>query len=508
MEKIPFNAIIDGRNITMQNGMIEREFGSKRVNSIPIPGGIKAFHNWEPVPGRRKTVIVGGDGKVYCHEIGEPQIEILPEEGGDAVLGLAAQPHFLECGQEVANAPKKLMIFTGGSQVQVIVGNSNTRRNILGPSDDWKTTFPTFGIIMYGRVIAFGNRNFPHAYYTSDDDDQEDFLTVIPTLVFPGEGRGLMTAFNFKGVLFFGKFPRGLYKLNAQGADPAQWLLEKSVEDFGVASPHSANEAMADCVIANSTNGLTTLSATLDFGDVRQGDIFNGLRNESFPRQTMDGRGIADRWSVYYENRKQILTTYRSKESQVNDYICYLDFSNINAPKVLWSNKDQANCLSLIRDDDGIQRPYYGSEDGFFYSMNDKNRDVNGNAYESWFQTPDLDYGFLDPKLADIEKIFQFLNVTFEATGEWNVYVDIFIDSVYYTTKSFKPSFGHPLDEFVLDVDRLSGRTPRSVRLQIPGSGRRIGFKFYNTEWRQNFKIISYSVDFKPAGNAQRGKYK
>ena len=505
MDKIPYNAVLDARNITMQNGMIEKELGSLRFNPSAVPGGIRAAYQWEPIPYRKKTVMVGGDGKIYSYQEGESQIEITPLLGSPEVLTLEGQPHFLEGGQEVANKPKKLFIFTGGSQVQVIEGDDNQRRNISGPSSDWATTFPTFGFIMYGRIVAFGNNNFPHAYYVSDDDDQENFSTVIPTTVFPGEGRGLLGAFAFKGTYFLGKYPRGLYKINAQGPDPANWLLEKSVEDFGMASPHSGSEVLQDCLIANSTNGLTTLSATLDFGDVRQGDVFNGLRNESFVRELMDGRGIEDRWCVYYENRKQFITTYKSKNSNVNDFLCILDFSNMNSPKVLWSNKDQANCLLMIRDSDQIERPYYGSQDGYIYSMSRLNRDVQGVSIDAWFRTPDLDFSFVDPAISEKNKIFQFLNITYEATGEWNVYVDVFIDAVYYATVSFQPSYGPVLGDLELDVDPLTGRTPRSKRIKIPGTGRRIGFRFRNTEYRENFKLISYKVDFKLGGDAQRG---
>lgn len=504
-EKIPYNAVIDARNITMQNGMIEKDMGSVQFNPDAVPGGILAFYQWEPVPFVKRTVMVGGDGKIYSYQSGGSQVEILPLDGAPDTLVIQGQPHILECGQEIANRPKKLFIFTGGSQVQVIEGDDLFRTNISGASVDWSTTFPTFGIIQFGRVIAFGNDNFPHAVYVSDDDDHEDFSGVIPTTIYPGEGKGLLGAFNFKGVLFFGKYPRGLYQLDATSADPAGWFIKKSVQDFGMASAHSSEEVLGDCLIANSTNGLTTLSATLDFGDVRQGDVFNGLRNESFSRQLMDGRGISSRWSVYYENRKQFITTFMSKNSDVNDYLCVLDFSNINSPKVLWSNCYQPNCLAMIRDDDQIERPYYGSQDGFIYSMSSRNRDVKGQEMQSYFRTPSLDFSFVEPQISEVNKIFQFLEVTFEPTGKWNVYVDVFIDAVYYSTVSFKPTYGAVLDAFTLDKSRLSGRTPRSVRIPISGSGRRISFKFYNNEYRQNFKIISYKVYFKTSGNAQRG---
>lgn len=118
--------------------------------------------------------------------------------------------------------------------------------------------------------------------------------------------------------------------------------------------------------------------------------------------------------------------------------------------------------------------------------------------YLSVFQTPHMDFGDKGNKLWD------FLEVTFEPTGKWFVYCDVFIDSEFSETIAFKLDQGAVLDEFRLDDDVLQGRLPRSIRKTLNGFGRVISLKFYSSEAYQNFRIQTVGIYFRKANERQK----
>jgi hypothetical protein len=119
--------------------------------------------------------------------------------------------------------------------------------------------------------------------------------------------------------------------------------------------------------------------------------------------------------------------------------------------------------------------------------------------FNSIFQTPYLDFGERNTKL------FDFLEVTFESTGEWNVSCDIFVDGKFVQTKMFMLNLGAVLDQFVLDRDKLMDRIPRSIRKPIYGYGRSISFKFYASHDFQNFRIQKLGVHYRLSNQNQKG---
>lgn len=123
--------------------------------------------------------------------------------------------------------------------------------------------------------------------------------------------------------------------------------------------------------------------------------------------------------------------------------------------------------------------------------------DTSDNYY-SVFQFPHMDFGDKN------NKIFDFLDITFEPTGKWEIYCDVFIDSEFIETIPFKLHQGAVLDEFRLDDDVLQGRLPRSVRKSIHGFGRAISLKFYAWEAYQNFRIQNVGVYFRKANERQK----
>lgn len=506
--RIPITNLIRAQNVTLDKGVIEKESGSRRWNVAALNSGIAGAFDWFPSTIAQRLIVVTRDGVVRRYSDAETVSTVTASGSAPATLAaINPQIVMVEGGSESAGRNKKLFIFTGSNPIQVISGDATTRSNIATPTADWAVApnYPTFGILHRGRLCAFGNRNDPHRLYMSDPANHETFSggSAVQFSVFPGEADGLISAVVFKGRLFLFKSPRGAYYLDDADPNPSNWAVRKLSDSFGVASAHSPLNVLNDLYVANYTGSITSLQAVQELGDVASGDILRLLRNEGFMRETTSQEGTMDRQAIYYENKKRAYFTYRSSGGIMNDRLLTFDF-NAERPRVTWNDKDRPNCLFLRRDSLGIEKPFYGAEDGYIYEMDREDREVAGAAYEGEFQTPHMDFGGQDPGISERVKLFDFLELTFEETGAWNLSVDIYIDRVFTETLNFKLTKGSTLNNLTLNHDTVVGRMPQSTRLPLHGAGRRISFRCYNSGLRQNFKISGMTVYFRMTGNAQK----
>lgn len=629
-DDIPLNKLVQARNVTIRNGVIEKDFGSKRWNPTSLPAKVIGFFDWWPDDITQYVIVVCSDGKIYRFTDPYNYSEVTALGSAPASLKISGGVHFVQGGQESVTRSRKLFIFSGFDQIQVISGDSTTRRNLgdtsngapsgSGPATDWQSnSYPTFGFIHRNRLFVFGNKNFPHMVYASTTANHEDFITVlggdklITYNVYPGESDGNFTAYVYKGKVILFKYPLGAYGL-AEGDSLDTAYFQKLNTDFGSASRHSAVQAKDDLLVANSEGSITSIAAAFQLGDIKAADLMTSLRNESFMRFETNQSKNDGRWAIYYPDKKVCFFTYQSSSGYRNDRILVLDLSR-GSPEMSWSDKDQANCLGLIRDVKKILRPYYGSDDGHLYLLDSEDRrgpihtpeesivtlssggaidigdhkykvtyydsigetpasepsntlttssgnqkgiltlpiDKTGRAvgrkiyrnsisspavykllatvannnsnsytdiiadatlgaaysvvgnttysgYQMVAQTPHTNLG------SDKTKVFQFLEVSFEATGNWSLYADIVIDGVFKETVEFPIYYGSPLDSFKLDRDKLIGRAPRSVRKPIHGQGRRISIRFRQSGYLQQVKITSCRVYLKTSDERQKAQ--
>lgn len=508
--RAPFDSLQEAMNVTCRDGLVEKDTGSWRWNASALSSGIIAFSDFWPNDVVQKVFTLARDGVVRAFEDRYTTTTITASGAAPTTLILStnSQPCFVQGGAESAGRNRKLFLFSGSNPVQVISGTANVRTNLTTPPADWASSYPRFGLIHRNRLVAFGNANDPHRFYMSTTGDQENFTGTgaLQFQVYPGEGESLLSACVYKGRLFLFKAPYGAYYLDDSDPDYANWGIVKVSGTFGVASAFSSFSVLDDLFVANSTGSITSMQATQKFGDVESGDVFRNLRNESYMRQNTSRNGTRNRYAVYYEDRKTALLTYQSAGGVRNDTICAIDFNDPNMPKVTWGNRDQATCLGLMKDTLGVSRPVYGAEDGYLRVMDWNTREIeSGTSYSGSFRTVDLDMGAADPGLAEKMKLFDFLEVSFEEAGNWNLTVYVYVDGVYSETLSVKMTKATYLGSFPASTADAVGRTPQSYRIPIHGTGRRISFKCFNAGLRQTFRISSLNVYFRVAGEAQKG---
>lgn len=499
-------------NCQTQLGFVGKSPGSVQWNATPLDQPILGLWDWWPDEATQRMIAVTADGRVWRYTDRFHVSEVTPIGSAPVTLRINKKVIFVSGGREVGGAPRKLFIFTGNDPVQVITGDGTQRSNIALPALDWTmNNQPTFGVIYAARLYCFGNQNLPHQIYGSNVLNQEDFQTVGTTdflQVYPGEGDGIMSAQVFKGNLGLIKYPLGIYFLNnSQGFS----VPEKIGTSFGAASAECAVQVVDDLWIANSSGTISSLTATLATGGYMNGDVTKNLKVFRFLQENVAQLKAFDRSAVWYDAKKMALFTYHSPSGLYCDRILAIDFQS-GTPRVVFYDKDQPNCLTMVKDITQVLRPFYGSNDGYIYQMDYATHVVGplegslAKGYKMTFQTEDMDFGFLARQYAEVNKNFDFLEITFLPTGNWQLNADIFLDNVYSETVKFTLKQADVMSQdFVLNKSRLAGPGLRSQRVPIHGQGRRISVKFYDNGMPyQDVQVAAMTIYFRASDQGQR----
>lgn len=526
---IPNSGLIRANNVTYYNNVIQKDFGSRRWNSTALPGSIVRAKSVfvDSQSQQQRTFCLCSDGNLYKFSNYFTSTLVQPTISTDPVtLNYQGHSSIGQAGNEITGNPKKTFILNGHDSPQVISGDSNVRHSITKPAADWTGTYQPFGgIIHRGQLYMFGNGNNPHSIYASNASDHEDFQTIGSTNVYniyPGEYDGLVCAAVFRGRLFVLKYPLGVYYLVDDDPSTNNWYFTKQSDDFGACSPQSAAIVQDDLIIANNYGSLSSMKAALVFGDLLQKDIFYQTYNYRFAEQEVRPDITQGRSMVYFSKRKQLFTTFQSNLGSNNDRINVIDYKDQNnAPKVSWTNKDQANCLFTMRNNVGVASPFYSSSDGYIYEMGSQDRwvgDVSDvtqqKAYMMDAQTPHMDFGqgnVYSPGtgnalLGSQMKTFDFLELEYEPTGDWNVYVDVFIDGVNRETVLFNLGARSNLSEMPLNSSPADGLAGFFRRQQIHGQGRTISLRFYNSGLGQDVRLVRAIIYYRLSGQQQMVK--
>lgn len=521
--------LIVANNVNFHSSLIEKDSGSTRFNLTAITGGVLATYDWWPTTllADRKLIVVGGDGKVYAVSNTGTVTEITASGGAPATLSIANEFFFLACGQEATTRDRLLMIMNGIDPIQVIHGTASTRADDNNPNGDWgASNQPRAGFAHRGGVFVFGVPSNPHVVYRSSLADHENFLSAPPTTqrytVYQGEGEILTGSIVFRGKPFVYKQPCGMYAMDDSDADPANWFFSKFSNVLGAATPNAVVEALNDVIMKTSSDSALSMAATQQFGDVTASDILNIMNIAQFMRDSTNPAGEARTWAVYYSEKRTLYFTFQSSGGTTNDRLLSVRLETSGSPKAVLITKDRPRCLAMRKDTQLIPRPLYGSLDGYVYLMDQAARSVNGTSYVGEFQTPHMDFGFVDARVSgqldSKNKIFDHLEMRYYPQGDYPIYVAVYIDQLYSETLVFNQEADDLLadtsvaaNDFMLsdsdtdpDGSLLAGEDVKFLRRKLHGQGRTISFRPYNSGLNENFKIASLLVAFRAGGQQER----
>lgn len=493
--EIPKGALIKANNISLETGLIEKARGDAKYNTQVLPAGIVALHDYWPETQTQRLFAACTDGKIY-RDIGD---RLFSSATAIATgLGtLTPRSMFIEGGQEVSLAEKKLFFFSAGqNQVKVLEGDGVAFADIDSPATDWTTpNFPTFGFVHRNRLWAFMKQRA----YASATDDHEDFAggTVLTQNIFPGEGGNLIGGHVFKGRAFVFKEGGFVYYLEDSDPDSDNWVWLKLSSNFGLASPHGIFESVNDMIALNETGTPTSYSAVEALGDIESADVFRMLSIENFLRENLSLSGLDVLHTLYYEAKKIAYITARTSYRTTNNNMIVIDFNRQQPRVVLWP-KNQADCLALRRDIYRVLRPMYGSADGYVYLMDQEDRLVGSDSFTGEFKTSHYDFRDLGANVAHKNKLFDFLAVEFKPTGAWDIAIDVYIDGSFSETINYSMDVRDDgLGTFTLGSDDLGREETQTIQKPLHGSGRRISFHVRGTGSNQNFALASFTVGFR-----------
>lgn len=521
----PTNLLV-ARNVAVRQGFIERAPGAIRLEPFPtnpgsLPGSILEFEEYFPTDFSQRVVAICSDGNTYKITPWYDSSLVSSSDGFEPVMKPLPTATMVVGGAEQPGNPRKLFVFSGGNQVQVITGDGTTRRNIALPALDWGNSpgtpgysastpqnYPTAAVLFNGSLWAWGCPNSPHTVFVSNPNDHEDFQTLSAAQVislFAGDSDRIADGFVFKTRIYFTKFPRGLYYVDTT---TSTFIPNKLGDSFGACFPRTSVQALDNAYIANSVGSITSLQAVFSLGQTEQGDLLKQLKNANFATQYLTGTTLNKKRAIYYENKKQVIIGSAIDGTPVMKRTYVVDFS-ANNPIFSFYDKDIMPSLNLVRDCYGIPKPVYGGTDGNFYDMDSVMRNVNGAGYVSEFQTHNMDFKWafvgLNVNMEEKDKHFDYVGLTFEPTGVWNVSVDAYVDGNKRASISFPQNRGTYMDgQFPLDESSLVGKNTVTRTLPLRATGKKLRLRVYTNGVDQNFRITALTVFLRPAGENNR----
>lgn len=496
-DKQPKGSLIRANNVCYFNGCVQKAPGTWTWNAAALPAGIVAIHSWNHNLVSKRMIAVTSAGIIYKGQ--DRQFNTTLASGLGA---LTPNCVFTEGGTETAGRQKKLFLFTGGaSQPRVLAADGATMPAIAHPAADWTgTNFPKCGTVHRNRLWAFSGQ----ISYASDTGDHENFLTNgLFNPVYPGEGGELRGCFVFKGRLFAFKDGGFVYLLIDDAVDDQNWYWSKIASNFGLSAPNAIAEVLDNMYAGNTSGTITDYAASQTLGNVEAADLIQNCMFEAFLRGNASKSGLGEQHMIYYAEKKLLFATYRSAYFTHNDMLIALDFGRTSNVRPAFWIKGTPQCLALFKDVNEIDRPMYGSVDGFVHIMDAEDRTEGTVAYTGEFQTPHLDFSWLDVKLSSAEKQFDFLAVHYGPESEGNLLCDYFIDGKYRETISFPmiQNTHQKLNVLKLGTDRLIQPFEETFRRKLRGTGRTISFRFYNAGLNESFQVPAITVYFRAGGD-------
>ena len=497
-DAMPDGGLIRCENGQFLNGIVEKaEEISDWVRSNPTYSTPTfttekpiANHRYFPFPREERQIVVTDAGVVYKYTSPFLRTALTAETSSDpTTLSISGMPVIATGGNEVQGNAKKVFIYTGNSQVQVMEADEDTRRSITNPAADWSSTFPTYGLIFRSKHACI----MGHTLYLSPSTDHEDFRAATSGVqviqCFPGEGEGIISAFIYKTKLFVFKAPYGVYVLNDTDTDPDNWFFQKSSGSFGIASPQSFFEATDDYYVMSNDGTVISMTAALRMGDIYNADLLSASKNSVFFRAKIRNQYLNRSFGAYLPKKKIGVFGFASYTSSGGycDSLVYIDF-NGDVPRISWhryKNTEFASC-HYFRD------PY--SDDKFLftkhkYSSGSYTTGVMGTYYPSYssntpfrLQTPHSNLG------VPANKLFDGFELIFESGAVYPLAVDVYVDSKYSERFLIQPFYGDALGPaffsisrfanplFLLGTDSLVGRGTRPKWHSLHARGHTISF--------------------------------
>lgn len=493
------SALIDAKNIKFSTGTITRAGGRARYNATPIAGAprIISLLDWWPASSSQRLLAVTSAGDIL-RDAGDGTFPVTM--GSTMGVGI---PHWITAGEEQQGYNRKAFFTNGLHTVQIVDGDAVVTRNIgaNAPTDWAGGQQPRFFVLHNNRVFAGMN----HGLYWSTVGDHEDFQGTGSGLlsIFPGAASFLQGGTSFRGRIFVFKWPRGIYWMDDSDLDQTNWYIKDLTTATGLAGPNAIAHGDNDVWFLSENAHVMRLSAITEFGDVTQADLtaYNDLSQWTREHVSVTADALARAEARYYAEAKELHFCVCGIGSAVKNLRLILDL-NLATPRLRYEDKDVCEAYEIRQDVLGVGRQIAGDDTGTVWLLDQANTEIEGEGYDSRFQTPHDDFTWLDARLATKEKIFQALEFVQRPAGDFVLDVDLWIDGKYTSTVQFSSMWdGDVLGSLVLGTGVLGGTIVNNTRKRIVGSGKRLSLVGRQFEAGSDFSAAEFIVAFKAGGS-------
>ena len=436
--RVPLGGLITARNLTLADYSWRAGGGASKLGTAiaGTPQIIHAIDYW-PTPGRRRTVAVASDGKIYKDDgLGGDWASLVAlaqgiQPGGQAI------PHLSIAGAEAAGQSRKLFYVDRLNVSQVLVGDAATMVAITKPAADWAgVNQPGWAVAHQGYFWAGGNRNAPHTVYRSLASDHQDFKTQPYTLICGPLSLQQYTVagVEYTGGLIVGCFPVGTYYIDTStDLDPLKWTAQL-IALPGWAGPHAGGVVEGDVIWMapdGSWHSLVAAQIGIAKASIRASSL-SYQKLTSWPQQNMNLGASAESDLIYYSDRQELMLSYPGIRSAQVDHRLHLDLNNKDevGPNWVQWDRDLNSCLFLRQLEGGRTIPCFGDYAGQVWLLDQLDRSKAGSAYTAEFLMADTDFSMLFPTWAGRKKNARFLQVEYVATSKFDMTLEVYLDGV------------------------------------------------------------------------------
>jgi hypothetical protein len=192
--------------------------------------------------------------------------------------------------------------------------------------------------------------------------------------------------------------------------------------------------------------------------------------------------------------------------STLNNVRMVIDFNDPELGlRYLISRRDIGTALWLRPDATGVQIPTLGDDEGFVWLMDQETRNKDGVAFEMEIETSEMDFGFVNPDFAGVNKNGHALHIVADVVSHTNIMITPFWDG--YESDSISVDIGTALiglDTFILDIHALGASGITTIRRKLKGSGKRLRLRVRNDSLNEEVRISEFRVSYTPADDGQR----
>jgi hypothetical protein len=338
--EVPINALIDADGLTFEDGNLRKEGGATLYNSSAISGtpSVLGGWDWNHDGSTQKMVVVADDGKIYKDD-GTGTFSVTLKSG--LSVSINTVPVFVEGGKEAAANNRKLFIYTGTNQVQVLSADGATTADVSTPPADWGSNYPLFGLVHEGRMWGGGNPNDPHRLYYSTTTDHEDFTSEGSGTIsiFPGEGETLINAVSFKGYIVCFKYPKGIYIVDTRPVSFFDWTVWRFSNAVSAAWTGCISVIENDIVFLDKDGDIRTIASVDDFSNIGTFSVSDSSQMDDFFRTNLDFSKYKQWRSVYYSLKREVHFAVTGIGTTDNNYRIVFDMLQPNIVRFRYSTR-------------------------------------------------------------------------------------------------------------------------------------------------------------------------